>query len=405
MTTHSGKRLFACALQLFLYTSLAQATPSDARFSELEAQIRSLSAEVKTLKQQQPSAPALSHFRLPREVKICGESVPISDPEVSRRVEFEFLLMMQDRGQVALWMKRSASVFPRMERVFKKVGSCSDLKYLALIESGLRPTALSHAKAKGYWQFIPSTGDIFGLNSTSQWDQRSDFRRSTEAAVKYLYQLREQFGAWDLAMAAYNTGPTRLRNEIVSQKVENYWRLRLLREAERYVPRVVAAKVLMERLALYGFNRAESPGWQRPDVDYVRVTLKSRQRLNLKGVADGGGLDFRRLSSLNPELMGPILDGPFNSVLEVPKGKATVFRRWVKQNISRTKRSARKSKRAKRTTKKHRAKKKYYTVRNGDSLWRVSQKFGMSVGELRKLNGLRRRSVIKPGDRLKVKRR
>ena len=207
-------------------------------------------------------------------------------------------------------------------------------------------------------------------------------------------------------MAAYNTGPTRLQQEIQAQKVNNYWRLKLYREAERYVPRVIAAKLIMEHLEKHGFNEAVTPGWSRPSVDYVRVNLASNESLNLKGVADGGGLDYRTLASLNPELMSGRLKGPISVVFEVTKGQASTFRAWAKKQtkkraVVRSKFRKQKKKRIKRGSKNGR----HYTVRVGDTLWDISQKFGMSVAELRRINRLRKRAVIKVGDRLKVRRR
>ena len=400
-----AKLLTASLLCVALLTDYAASQSSGDRIDQLQSQLDALQKEVRTLRMTDGRNWDVAQIEMPDTATICGETVPLDHPEVSRRIEFEFLLVLQDRGQVALWMKRAASVFPRMEAFLKQKGACDDLKYLAVVESGLRPTALSHAKAKGYWQFIPATGNIFGLKATSQWDQRSDFNRSSEAAVKYLSQLHDQFGAWDLAMAAYNTGPTRLAKEMNAQKVDRYWRLRLLREAERYVPRFVAVKMVMERLRQYGFKEKPTLGWSRPNVDYVRVKLKTYQRLSLKGVADGGGLDFRQLTRLNPELMVGTLSGPFNEVIEVPKGKAKTFREWVKRSIKKMPNRKVVKKRLKPEAKKKRRSKRVYTVRRGDSLWGISQKFGMTVGELRKLNGLRRTSVIKKGDRLKVKRR
>lgn len=397
---NAGCFSLVCAL---VFVGQSFAGPAEDRLAEIESKLQAIQRQVKVLNEN--ATPAVSHIKMPKTETICGEPVPLSDPEVSRRIEFEFLLIMQDRGQVALWMKRAQAVFPRMEKIFKEMNACSDLKYLALIESGLRPRALSRAKAKGYWQFINSTGKFFGLNTTSEWDQRSDFRRSTEAAVKYLTQLHGQFGAWDLAMAAYNTGQGRLAKEIAAQKVKSYWRLRLLREAERYVPKFVAAKMVMERLSEYGFDQRETLGWSRPNVDYVRVVLNRYQRLPLKGVADGGGLDYRRLGELNPELTAPILRGPLNVVIEVPKGKATVFRNWVKRTLKKVPSRRTVKKRLNPKVKRKKNKYRVYKVRLGDSLWRVAQKFGMTLSQIRKVNGLSKKSVIRVGDRLKVKRR
>ncbi|MGB0648173.1 MAG: lytic transglycosylase domain-containing protein, partial [Bradymonadia bacterium] len=340
----------------------------------LEERVKTLEALVKTLSSQRatpaPGIQGVSHLKLPKTVTLCGEKVPLEDPEVRQRIEFEFLLMLQDRAQVTIWQRRANGIFPRFETRLKGMKACEDLKYLALIESGLRPRALSTAKAKGYWQFIPSTGKVYDLKATSNWDERSDLTKSTDAAITFLGELHERFGSWPLAMAAYNTGPSRLSNSIAAQHVNNYWRLRLYREAERYVPRVIAAKIIMSDVERWGFSSRATPGWSTGDVDYVRVRLKKNETLSLEGVANGGGFDYRALTRLNPELSGGKLSGPVTVSFEVPKGKAVVFRAWVKKSIKKvTRRQSLRRVAKKKRTKRRKSKSKrrgYYTVSRGD---------------------------------------
>lgn len=394
--------LWLCSTLVHSPTALA--TPIEQRVKTLEALVKTLSSRVSAV---DSSVQGVSHLRLPKTVTLCGESIPLENAEVRQRIEFEFLLMLQDRAQVTIWQRRANSVFPRFEARLKARKACEDLKYLALIESGLRPRALSTAKAKGYWQFIPGTGKIYDLKATSNWDDRSDLTKSTDAAITFLGELYERFGSWPLAMAAYNTGPSRLSKSIAAQHVNNYWRLRLYREAERYVPRVIAAKIIMSDIERWGFSSRATPGWSIGDVDYVRVRLKRNETIALEGVANGAGFDYRALTRLNPELSGSNLSGPMTVSFEVPKGKAVDFRAWVKKNIKKVARRkvARRVSKKKRTKTRKSKRKGYYTVSRGDTLWEISAKFGMSVKDLRKLNRLSKKATIRAGDQLRVKRR
>ncbi len=407
MTSPLFKNIFGYVLLLLALPSLGASNPLESRVKKLEQMVQSLSK----LDASQTTPSGVSHLKLPESIELCGVKVALDDPEIHQRVEFEFLLMLHDRAQVTIWERRAQHIFPRFSQRLKKQKVCPDLKYLALIESGLRPSALSSAKAKGYWQFIPGTAKIYGLKTGKSWDQRADLDRSTDAAITFLTELKKRFGTWPLAMAAYNTGPTRLSESIGAQHVRDYWRLRLYREAERYVPRVIAAKIIMRDLEKWGFDKRVTPGWAPQAVDYVRIRLKNRETLNLLGVAKGGGVDYRAVTTLNPELSRSTLRGPNSVVLEVPKGTAVTFRAWVKKNIKtratdkRKKRYSKKKKSQKKRTRSGKRRKNYYTVASGDTLWGISEKFGVSVKDLRTLNRLRKNASIRAGDQLLVKRR
>lgn len=136
------KLLSASLLCVALLTDYAASQSSGDRIGQLESQLHALQKEVRTLRMADGRNWDVAQIEMPNTATICGETVPLDHPEVSRRIEFEFLLVLQDRGQVALWMKRAASVFPRMEAFLKQKGACDDLKYLAVVESGLRPTSV-----------------------------------------------------------------------------------------------------------------------------------------------------------------------------------------------------------------------------------------------------------------------
>jgi len=124
-------------------------------------------------------------------------------------------------------MKRARRYFPYIEKKLGEMNLPDDLKYLAVAESGLRPYAVSSARAAGVWQFIPSTGEKYGMRGNRDIDERFDVFKATEGALTYLKSLYEEFRSWPLAMAAYNTGEVRIRREVALQRTSEYFHLDL----------------------------------------------------------------------------------------------------------------------------------------------------------------------------------
>ncbi|MCK4633070.1 MAG: transglycosylase SLT domain-containing protein, partial [candidate division Zixibacteria bacterium] len=124
------------------------------------------------------------------------------------------------------YLRRSKKYTPMMKRIIRKHGLPEDLIYLSLVESGYNPNAYSWARAMGLWQFISSTGRAYGLNRNWWYDERKDPVKATEAACRFLKHLYEEFGSWELAMAAYNGGPGRVRGTIKKQKTIDFWKMR-----------------------------------------------------------------------------------------------------------------------------------------------------------------------------------
>lgn len=137
-------------------------------------------------------------------------------------------------------------------------GIPSELALLPIIESSYDPAATSHAQAAGLWQFIPSTGKIYGLNQNSNYDGRRDVIESTRAAYDFLTSLYNQFGSWELALAAYNAGPGRVSRAIRANEAEglpvDYWSLRLPTETMNYVPRFLAVAQIVKEPQVYGIS-------------------------------------------------------------------------------------------------------------------------------------------------------
>ncbi|MGK0357995.1 MAG: membrane-bound lytic murein transglycosylase D [Bradymonadia bacterium] len=371
-------------------------------------------------------------YSLPGTVKFCGEQINVKDPWIRERLEKEFILILGDRAQVLLWTKRARHVFPVIEAQAAKLETCADLKYVAVIESGLRPAETSHASAKGWWQFMSGTARQYGLDVDRAWDERTDLSLSTKAGLKYLASLRKRFGSWSLAMAAYNTGPGRLRRARAQQKRKDYWRLDLYTEAERYVPRIIAAKIIMSDLSRYGFAQGVRQGWPEKSKGFVRTTLSAKRSVKVLDLAIGADIDLRVLKALNPELGTEELPTGRAFTLAVPKGREDAVRRWLggAAKTATPQRSATVAAKARRAAPKTSAPKasaprkktrrkaspvkstrrsrksrtaKWYTVRGGDSLWSVAQDHKVSVGDIRRWNKLTNQSLLRPGQRLVVR--
>ncbi len=421
---------------LVLLTALASALPAhaDGRLADLEHRLARLEAALA----ERPKDPGA--YRLPDTLTFCGQPVALDDPWVRERLEKELLLVLGDRAQVALWTKRARRIFPVVEREAKALGTCDELKYLAVVESGLRPAVTSRASAKGYWQFMAPTARQYGLDVGRTWDERADVHEATRAGLGYLKDLHERFGDWPSAMAAYNTGPGRLSRAREAQGMTDFWSLDLYTEAERYVPRVIAVKAVMSDLKRYGFALDVEDGWAPRPVGFVKVEIPNGAQIEVADAVKAAGLSLRTFKLLNPELGDDKLPDGREVTFEVPQGKERALRDWLQGRIrdtrtvahagrkakrkasrkrtrSRSKRpaavasrdeaGAARSKRSKskRSARKPKASSRYYRVRAGDSLWDIAQKQNVSVSELRRWNKMGRRSVITPGQRLVVRAR
>ena len=296
----------------------------------------------------------------------------------------EFTISVWDRAQVFMWLKRSGRYFPYIEKKLAEASMPDDLKYLALAESALIGYVRSRAGAKGYWQFMTRTARRNGLRKDRMVDDRLNFERSTAAALKYLRRLKNMFGSWTLAMAAYNCGDTRLKREIKQQRIKDYYRLNLPIETERYIFRIAAIKIIMEDAKRYGFNLPPERMYHPVDVDIVVVNPKAR--LHLSDIADALDMDFKTLKELNPHIIGYHLPtGRFQ--MNVPSGQGQNLKNAITGLTP--KRS-------------HQHTGSYYVVKPGDTLHRISRKTGVSVARLKDINGIRG-SLIRTGQKIRLR--
>jgi membrane-bound lytic murein transglycosylase D len=213
--------------------------------------------------------------------------------------------------------RRSVRYRELARRVFKEEGVPTDLVWLAQIESGWNPYALSWASARGIWQFVPSTGARFGLSQNYWVDERSDPEKSTRAAARYLKWLGERYrGNWGLALAAYNSGEGTVDSAIARSGSRDFWQLRsgfLPQETRNYVPAILAVMTIAKNPDMYGF---EIPPAYR---ERYGTQLVAKQT-DLRALAKKMGVSYTSLLDLNPALQRGVTP-PGKHVLRIPSAE------------------------------------------------------------------------------------
>ncbi|MFH1892060.1 MAG: LysM peptidoglycan-binding domain-containing protein [Candidatus Zixiibacteriota bacterium] len=346
-------------------------------------------------------------------------------------------------------LARSGKYLPLMEKIFAEEGLPHDLVYLPLIESGFNPRAYSWAHAVGHWQFISSTGRMYGLNRSWWWDERRDFEKSTRAAARHLKDLYKEAGDWYLALLGYNAGMGNVRKMIKYNKTRDYFKMTIRNSQMRnYVPLYLAATIIAKQPEKYGFNI----DYHDP-IEFDTVTV--RRCLALEDIAKAVDCSLQELNDLNPELLRKHTPPDRKSyTVRIPRLKRNAFwaaypkmkspeeTSWVQHkvrkgetvsgiarkygisqyaiidanNMRRPYRinigqnltvpvplgekkiysSSSKSNDSYGTADGH------YVVRSGDNLWDIAKAFGTTTRELRVLNNLRRDGRIYPGQKLSI---
>ncbi len=242
----------------------------------------------------------IASFDLPSgPIELLGEQVDLDDPEIRDAVFYELMLTVGKPLMPMFWMRRAPTTLPMIEERLAAAGLPDDLKYVAMIESDLRWQVSSPAGAEGLWQFVRGTARRYGLTINRYLDERRDPEKATDAAIAYLSDLHDEFGNWFLALAAYNAGENRIRDALEEQGERGYFDLYLPRETRRYVPRLLAAKLVFTDPESYGLARAE-PRWV-PRYRHVEVDVR-RSRVSLLDLAREHGLDYRDLRLANPQI-------------------------------------------------------------------------------------------------------
>ena len=237
---------------------------------------------------------------IPDSLTFCGEKIPLDNFYVREALDRELSTMLYGQNSTSLIMKRAGRVFPVIEPILRKNGVPQDLKYVAVIESSLM-NLTSPAKAQGYWQFMKTTGQSYGLEINEDVDMRNSLEASTEAAAKFLKSLHSQFGNWSSAAAAYNCGGGGLSRRLEEQSTKSYFETHLNNETTRYVYRILAAKIIMQNPQKYGFFIRNCELY--PQIPYRTIDI-SGKNIDLYKVAQDNKTTYKMLRMMNPWLLG-----------------------------------------------------------------------------------------------------
>lgn len=263
------------------------------------------------------------------------QSKPVFDLPVTYNSKVhKWVKFFQTRGKkdFTKWINRSHRYIPKIQPTLEAKGLPSDLVYLAMIESGFSPHAVSSAQAVGYWQFIKPTAKRYGL--TTEWwiDERRDFIKSTLAAASYLNDLYRMFDSWYLAASAYNMGEGRVKRLIKKYKTRNFWELSTKpgfpAETREYVPKIIAAMLISKSPEKYGFNEIKPE--QPYNFDYFFVPGGT----DLDNLAYYIGADKKLLKTLNPELLkGFVPQYVSTHRIRIPRGHLTKASEFIRASL------------------------------------------------------------------------
>ncbi|MEY3323606.1 MAG: hypothetical protein RLZZ417_3189 [Bacteroidota bacterium] len=221
--------------------------------------------------------------------------------------------------------------FPMFEDYLEEAGLPKELKYLAVVESALEPRALSHAGAVGLWQFMAPTGRFYGLRVDSYVDERCDPRASTKAAVKYLKDLYNQFGSWELAIAAYNSGSGRVIRAVKRGRSTDFWEIRhhLPKETSNYVPGYIAANYLSTFAEVHGLEP------ELPPLDLqLTQQFKIYSGISFETIAKLTGLSLETIEILNPSYRKNVIPASENGFdLFLPKRVGSIVNKWLNSQV------------------------------------------------------------------------
>ncbi len=308
--------------------------------------------------------------------------------------------------QLAALQQRADCYFDMFIDVLNRYELPYELCYLPVIESALNPMAHSPVGAAGLWQFMPSTGKIYGLEINSLVDERMDPYKSTDAACRFLKNLYNTFGDWNLAIAAYNCGPGNINKAIHrAGGKRDFWSIYpfLPKETRSYVPIFIAAAYSMNYARMHGICPAEL------DITIDADTIHTSHRMHLKQVSEVLGIDLAELRRLNPQYTRDVLPGKKNYSLCLPANLATDFIDKEADILAYMADELINNRRAEIDLAQQSGLHggysvngvTYYKIKEGDNLGAIAKKFHCTVKQLKQWNGLKNDN-IRAGKTLKI---
>ena len=334
-------------------------------------------------RQTEPGTEEISEAE-PKDTLQSYEDIEFEIKENSKVERYIRRFSGKGKKNFAVVLRRSGKYLPDIKETLRSEGVPQEIAYLPIIESGFNPRAVSKKNAVGLWQFIRPTGLKYGLKINYWVDERMDAEKSTLAAAKYLRKLFDEFGSWELALAAYNCGEQRVAKAIRRTGSTDFWTVsrRLPRETRNYVPKFNAALIIAKNPEKYGLRITET------GKDYEAVSVPPRK--SLAEIANLLDMGYKEISNYNPSLVGLSTPPGKNYELKVPKGYGEKLLA-VKSEVETLKD----------VQTPFRTRPVRYTVKPDDSLWKIAKKFGTTVEKLKYANDLSG-SIIRPGERLKI---
>ncbi|WP_254154600.1 lytic transglycosylase domain-containing protein [Chryseosolibacter indicus] len=421
------KKAFFFSLSIIFSTHAFGQISSDTTVRDLELVIDSLEvAEAEEEMMYKEDTADYVYFYLPTELEyVPGDDHPavISDrlhciqkkiPLVYNDKIHAFInyFTVKDREYTKLMMRRKNLYFPLFEKYLAKYNLPDELKYLSIIESGLNPRATSRVRAVGLWQFMSATGKFYGLRHDWYIDERMDPEKATDAACRFLRDLYRMFNDWELALAAYNTGPGNVKRAIrksgytnknpeggMSQKT--FWDIyqHLPRETRSYVPQFVAIIYTMNYLDEHNFYDEGEERLVRHDTLHVNKFLNFETFANLTGTC------VEDLQKLNPAIQR-------NAIPETAKAFTLLVPQTAKEVLAKNRYAILDS--ASKIGKKeiellakasegstYGRDRIVYKVKSGDVLGSIAMRHKVTVTDLKKWNNLRSNN-IRVGQRLNI---
>lgn len=310
--------------------------------------------------------------------------------------------VVKDRDYTRMVIRRKDLFFPLFEKYFEKYNLPDELKYLSVIESGLNPKAVSRARAVGLWQFMAGTGKYFNLKYDWYLDDRMDPEKSTEAACKYLSQLYSMFHDWELALAAYNSGPGTVRKAIRrSGYKKSFWEVYpfLPRETRAYVPQYVAIIYAMNHAAEHNIIETSREELMPHD------TLQIKKFLHFETFAKLTGTCVEDLQKLNPSVQRNAIPEtgktytvkiPVHAKLNLEMNRVSILDSASKVGRRELEMVAKKT-----TGSTYGRESVTYSVKSGDVIGLIAQRHHVRVEDIKRWNNLQS-NVIRPGQRLNI---
>jgi membrane-bound lytic murein transglycosylase D len=313
-----------------------------------------------------------------REKEVSGEDL-LALEQSRKNVNFSFTLnpLIQQyinyyqgpRGRQTMenGLRRSGQYMKLARQIFAQEGVPLDVTWLGQVESAWKPRAVSWAAASGLWQFIPSTGRMYGLRQNAYIDERNSYEQATRASARHLKDLANRYnGNWELAMAAYNTGAGNIDRAISRAGSANFWMIYpyIAQETRNYVPNILAVILIAKNPEKYGFKNV------KPEAPMAYDVVQVPTATSLQLVADATDTTVDHIRALNPELKREVTPRGDAYNVRIPAGRAKQFASLL-QRISPDKRETA----------------RVISVAPGEELQNVANRTGISVAQLQAMNG------------------